>query len=112
MNVLEDQRKRRFTPVTVACFAHRARRGVEEERTVIGLAVIVTRGAKSQRNPQKQKWEGEWKFQVEKFLQVGRIERREIRAVFIMLTHPNRPRRVDTERSQRQERQQRRDPPR
>ena len=54
VDVLDDERKRAFTQITLARLADGAIHRIGPERLVIGTAIIVTGKAKTRRRPQDQ----------------------------------------------------------
>src|SRR5215475_1414078 len=50
VKILQDKRKRSLAAVApLACFAHRASRRVQKERTIVGLPIVVAGRTKPQR---------------------------------------------------------------
>src|SRR5216684_3813109 len=98
MQILQDQRERSFTLVAVWMhFANRTRRRIKKERTVVGFAVVVTRGAESERRPENQNRRRErpptWSNQ-------RRVKRRKVRTPFVITIFKCPPRRIDAERAE------------
>ena len=116
MHVLHDQRERAFSPVALARFADRARRRVRPERLVVSAAVVVAGEAKAAGGPQDQ----ERRRERERARPPGRmlpeprvrtvtveqrrVERREVRAGFVVRPLKGGPRRVDDKGRQSEER--------
>src|SRR6266568_76165 len=97
MQVLQYKRESSFTLVAVwTHFANRARRRIKKERTVVSFAVVVTRGAESERRPENQNRGRErppaWPNQ-------RRVKRRKVRTPFVVTIFKCPPRRIDAERS-------------
>src|SRR3989442_1772675 len=98
MQVLENQRKRSFTLVTVwTHFADGARRWVEKESAIVSLAIIVTRGAEAERRPENQ-YRGRERQPARP--EKRRIKRRKVRTPFVVTIFKCPPRRIDAERTE------------
>ena len=111
MKVLQNERKRGLAAVrSSATFAHRAGRRIEEKRSIVGLSVVVTGGAKSERAGQNQKC---WRKSPPVMVRIDqrRIKRREVRAPGIELPFEGAKGGIDSERAQNDEDQQSLNPP-
>src|SRR5207244_9500778 len=84
-------------PCSVPRLAHRARDGVEEERPIVGLAVVVARHAEAEREDEDEERRGE---RPPGRLDERRVEGREVGPPLIVRPGPRRPRRVHREREQ------------
>src|SRR5262249_15015094 len=110
MQILEDEREARLAAVAVRMrLAHGARRRIEKERTVVGLAVVVAGGAKAQRRPQDQDRRRE---RPPMRLDERRIKRREVWTPLIIGALKGSPGGVNSKRAENQDRRNQLKPPR
>src|SRR5579872_7571512 len=99
VNVLEDQRKFCFATIAASWLADSAGRRIEEKSPVIRFAVVVARGAKSQRTAQDQHRRRK-RPPVMLGINQRRIKGREIRSPFVEMALKCAKRRVDRKRRQ------------
>ncbi len=109
VHVLQDQRERALAAVALARLAHRAGRRVGPERLVVGAAVVVAGQAEAARRPQDQergrprqpaeppRWLGPEPGMVGVTEELGRVERRKVVAVGVVLALESSPGGVDDE---------------
>src|SRR4051794_23696646 len=116
VHVLEDQRERGLAAVPLAPRAGDGAPGRrEEERAVVGLAVVVTGESKPERHPRDEQGGRERDVDPEERLDVRRVERRQVvgapARVAVVVVDEDRVERVDAERGQHDDGEERRDPP-
>src|SRR5215831_11577613 len=96
MDVLQNQREPGLATVLVAQLAHRTRRRIQEERAVVGLAVVIAGNAEAQGDAQNQQSRRKRPPVVLRIDQWG-IKGREIRTPLVELTFEGAQRGVDPE---------------
>src|SRR3989475_9491778 len=94
MHVLENEGKPGLAFVAVSRFTDGAGHRVEEERPIVGLAVVVTGRAEAQREDEDQECRREG---PPRRLDEWGVERRKIRSPLVVCAGPRRPRRINGE---------------
>src|SRR6266852_5217973 len=98
MEILQNQRKRRLASVAVrAQFTNRTGRRIQKEGTIVGLAVVVTCCAETQRAAENQNCRRE---RPPARLDQWRIEWREVGPPLVVTVLKSSPGRIHTERAQ------------
>ena len=110
MDVLQDQWKFCFAAIAVSWLADRACRRIKKKCTVIRFAVVIARGAKSQRPAQNQ-YRRRKRPPVMLGINQRRIKRREVRSPFVEMALERTERRINRKQPQANRHCQRLNPP-
>src|SRR3989442_9320136 len=92
MHVLQNEGKPGLALVAVSRFTDGAGHRVEEERPIVGLAVVIAGRAEAQREDEDQECRREG---PPRRLDEWGVERRQVRSPLVVCPGPRRPRRID-----------------